>query len=55
MYDDYKIKSLHIMLRKTSAYAKSYDCKTNWMYFFFEDEDLLEYVILIRIKSAPVL
>ena len=29
LYDDYKIKPLHIMLHKTSAYVKDYDKKTN--------------------------
>ena len=28
MHDDYEIKSLHIMLPKTSAYIKSYDSQT---------------------------
>ena len=30
------------MLPKTSAYAKSYDGQTKWMYFLIEDDDLLE-------------
>ena len=30
------------MLHKTSAYVKSYDGQTNWMYFLIEDDDLLE-------------
>ena len=30
------------MLPKTSAYVKSYDGQTKWMYFLIEDEDLLE-------------
>ena len=30
------------MLRKTSAYAKSYDGQTNWMYFLIEHDVLLE-------------
>ena len=42
LYDDYRIKSLYIMLPKTSAYVKSYEGQTNWMYFFIEDDDLLE-------------
>ena len=33
MYDDYKIKSLHIVLLKTSAYVKSCDSKTTWLIF----------------------
>ena len=31
--DDYKVKSLHIMMPKTSAYFKSYDGHTKWMHF----------------------
>ena len=42
LYDDSKIKSSHIILRKTSAYVKSYDGQTNWMYFLIKDDDLLE-------------
>ena len=30
------------MLPKTSAYVKSYDGKTKWMYFFITDDELLE-------------
>ena len=30
------------MFRKTSAYVKSYDRQTKWMYFMVEDNDLLE-------------
>ena len=30
------------MLPKTSAYVKSYDRQTKWMYFFIENDDLLE-------------
>ena len=30
------------MLPKTSAYAKSYNGQTKWIYFFIEDSDLLE-------------
>ena len=42
LYDGYKIKPLHIMLSKTSAYLKNYDGKTKWMYFVIENDDLLE-------------
>ena len=38
MDDDYKIKPLHIMLLKTSAYVKNYDHKTKWMFFLIEDD-----------------
>ena len=30
------------MLPKTTAYVKSYDGQTKWMYFLVEDNDLLE-------------
>ena len=42
MYDDHKVKPLHIMLPKTSAYVKSYDGQTKLMYFLMEDDGLLE-------------
>ena len=42
LYNDHKIKALHIMLPKTSTYVKSYDGQTKWMYFFIKDGDLLE-------------
>ena len=40
MYD-YKIKSLNIILPKTSAYTNSYDGQTKWMYFLIENNDSL--------------
>ena len=30
------------MLHKTSAYVKSYDGQTKWIYFLIEDDDFLE-------------
>ena len=30
------------MLPKTSAYVKSYDGQTKWLYFLIEDNELLE-------------
>ena len=38
------------MVAKTSAYVKSYDGQTKWMYFLIEDDELLENIILFRIK-----
>ena len=35
----HKVKPLHIMLLKRSAYGNSYDQKTKWMYFLIEDGD----------------
>ena len=31
-----KVKSLHIMLPKTSAYVKSYGGQTKWMHFLLK-------------------
>ena len=42
MHNDHKVKSLHIMLPKTSAYVKSYNRQTKWMYFLIVRDDLLE-------------
>ena len=42
MYNDHKVRPLHILLPKTSAYVKVYDGKTKCMYFLIEDDDLLE-------------
>ena len=41
MCNDNKVKPLHIMLPKTSAYVKNYDGETKWMYFLIEYDDLL--------------
>ena len=35
-------KPLNIRSPKTSAYVKSYDEQTKWMYFLIKDDDLLE-------------
>ena len=37
LFHDHKVKQLHIMLTKTSAYVK-----TKWIYFLIKDDDLLE-------------
>ena len=42
LYNDHKVKPLHIMLPKTSACVKSCDGQTKWMYFLIKDDDLLE-------------
>ena len=41
MYNDHKVKPLHVMLPKTSAYVKRYDEQTKWMYFLIENDYLL--------------
>ena len=42
LYNNNKVKLLHLMLAKTSAYLKSHDGQTEWMYFLIEDDNLLE-------------
>ena len=42
MNDDYKNKTLHIMLPKTSSYVKGYDGETKWIYFSIEDDELIK-------------
>ena len=37
LYDNHKVKPLHIILPKTSAYVKCYDVQTKWMYFLIDD------------------
>ena len=40
------------MLPKTSAYVKSYDGQTKWMYYLIEDDDLSEkYVIWDKVSA----
>ena len=42
LYNGNKVKPLNIKLSKTSAYVKSYDGQTKWMYFLIEDDDISE-------------
>ena len=42
LYNDHKVKLLHIVLPKTSAYVKRCDGQTKWMHVLIEDGDLLE-------------
>ena len=55
MYDNYKVKPLHIMLPKVSAYVKSYDGETKWMYFWLKIITNYKNIILLGIKSALIL
>ena len=52
LYNDHKVKPLHIMLPKTTAYVKRYDGQTKWMYLLIEDDDLLEKYNTIRDKVS---
>ena len=40
LYDNFKIKLLHIMLSKMSACVKRYDGQIKWMYQLIEDDGL---------------
>ena len=42
LYNGNKVKPLNKMLPKTNAYVKSCDGQTKRMFFFIEDDDLLE-------------
>ena len=42
MYNDDKVKPLHIILPKTSASVKSYDGQPKWMEFLTENDDLFK-------------
>ena len=42
LYNDSKVKPLHVMLPKTSAYVKSYDGQIKDLYFLIEGDILLE-------------
>ena len=52
LYDNHKVKSLHIMLPKTSSYVKSYNGQTKWKYFLIEDDGLLDKYNIIRDKVS---
>ena len=40
LHNDNKVRPLHIMLPTTSAYVKSYDGETKYIYFLTEDDNL---------------
>ena len=52
LYDNHKVKPLHLMLPKASAYVKSYDGQTKLMYFLIENDDLLGKCNAIRHKVS---
>ena len=55
LYNDNKGNPVHIMFPKTSDYVKSYDGKTKWMHFLFEDVwDKVSADIKIEFDSEPV-
>ena len=54
MYNDHKVKSLHTILPKTSAYVKNYDEQSKWMYFLIEDDDLEKYSTIWDEVSAGI-
>ena len=42
LYNDNKVKTLSIMVSKTSAYVKTYDGQNKSVYFLIEGDDLLK-------------
>ena len=42
LYNNHKVKLLHIILPKTSACVKSYDGQTKWTYVVIQNDVLLE-------------
>ena len=42
LHNDNRVKPLHIMPPKTSAYIKGYDEQCKWIYFSIEDGELSE-------------
>ena len=54
LYNDNKVKPLHIILPKNTHNVKRYDGQTKWMHFLTEDDDLLKNIILFGIKSALI-
>ena len=54
LYDNHKVKPLHKMLFKTTAYVKSYDGQTKWMYFLIEDDLLEKYNTIWDKVSADI-
>ena len=57
LYNDHKNKPLYITLPKTSAFVKSYDGQTKWIFlnFFLENDDLLKkYNTILSKVSADI-
>ena len=42
LYDNNKIKPMHIMLPKTSTHVENCDGQTKWIYFLLKDNELFE-------------
>ena len=42
LYNGNEVKPLNKILSKTSAYVKSYNGQTKWMYVLIENDDFLE-------------
>ena len=55
MHNDNKVKPL-LMFSKTSAYVKSYEGQTKWMYLLIEDDGSLEKYNTIgdKVKFADI-
>ena len=55
MYEDYKVKPLHIMLPQTNMHVKCYERQTKWMYFSTEEITYRKPMILFGTKSAQII
>ena len=53
LYNDHKVKPVHVMHPIKSTYVEFYDGHTKWMYFLIENDDWSENIMLFGIK--PVL
>ena len=55
LYNNKKVRPLHIIPPKTSAYVNGYDGQAKWMYFLIADDYLLEkYNIIWDKLSADI-
>ena len=54
LYNDNKVRPLHIMLPRRSTYVKNYDGQTKLMYSLIEEDDLLKIMKLFGTMSALI-
>ena len=54
LYDNHKVKPLHIIFPKTTSYVKPYDGQTKWMCFLIENDDFKKNIKLPGIKSVLI-
>ena len=54
LYNDNKVRPLHIMLPRRSTYVKNYDGQIKLMYSLIEEDDLLKIMKLFGTMSALI-